>query len=139
MTVLADVNVLVAAHRRDHPAHERSLAVLDGRCRDGFALCAHTWNGFVRLVTHSAIFTAPTPTDLALATVAAWRDRPRSEVLHDTGDSWTIYARLCRQHQAQGNAVYDLHLAALAISHGCTLISSDRGFARIAGLDWAAP
>lgn len=139
MSLLVDVNVLVAAHRADHPQHARALATLDGIGRDGFALCAHTWNGFLRLVTHPKVFPDPTPLPTALAAVAAWRDRPRSAVLADTPTSWEAFARLCRQHQATGNALYDLHLAALAIAYDCALLSSDQGFARVSGLRWIDP
>lgn len=134
--MLVDVNVLVAAHRADHPRHHAALATLDGPCRDGFAWCAHTWNGFLRLVTHPQIFRDPTPLATALATIDTWRRRPRSECLADTAASWDVFARLCRQHQASGNAFYDLHLAALAIAHGYPLLSSDQGFARLAELRW---
>ena len=139
MSILVDVNVLVAAHRADHPLHAQALGSLDGMGRDGIALCAHTWNGFLRLVTHPQVFANPTPLPVALAAVAAWRDRPRSEVLTDTPTSWDVFARLCRQHQATGNAMYDLHLAALAIAHDCALLSHDQGFSRIAGLRWLKP
>jgi toxin-antitoxin system PIN domain toxin len=139
MSVLMDVNVLVAAHRVDHPAHARALMAVDGASRNGFALCAHTWNGFLRLVTHPQIFACPTPMAVALATVAGWRSRTRSEVLADTPASWAIFERLCQARQVEGNAVYDLHLAALAMAHDLVLLSSDQGFARIPGLRWAAP
>lgn len=139
MTALVDVNVLVAAHRCDHPAHAVCKASLDGAFRDGFALTAHVWNGFIRLVTHAQVFSNPTPLDIALATIEGWRRRPRSEILHDTAASWDIFARLCRQQRAVGNAVYDLHLAALAISHGRALLSSDTGFGSVAGLRWVQP
>jgi hypothetical protein len=139
MSMLVDVNVLVAAHRADHPRHRGALATLDGAGREGFAMCAHTWNGFLRLVTHPQVFADPTPLPTALAAVAAWRGRPRSETLTDTPASWETFTRLCRQHQAGGNAMYDLHLAALAIAHGCALLSGDQGFARIHGLRWIDP
>jgi toxin-antitoxin system PIN domain toxin len=139
MSALIDVNVLVAAHRPDHPAHQRCRDCLDGPCRDGFALTAHVWNGFIRLVTHDQVFAKPTPMDVALAAVDTWRRRPRSEVLSDSAASWEAFSRLCRQQRASGNAVYDLHLAALAIADDRLLISSDAGFGAIPGLRWQQP
>jgi predicted nucleic acid-binding protein len=38
-----------------------------------------------------------------------------------------------------GNLVPDTHLAALAIEHGLTLMTTDRGFARFPGLRWENP
>ncbi len=139
MMMLPDVNVLIAAHRQDHPSHAAAKAVLDQLGARGFAVCAHAWNGFIRLATHPGIFTPPTPLSIALDTVREWRGRPDARVLHDTSASWDAYERLCRTHAANGNAVYDLHLAALAIAHRCVLVSSDLGFGRIAGLKWKTP
>jgi len=139
VTALIDVNVLVAAHRRDHAQHPRARDLLDGRYRDGFALCAHTINGFLRLATHPSVFAKPTPVAVALATVESWRRRPRSEVLGDTDASWSAFARLCSAANATGNAVYDLHLAALALAHDRCLLSADAGFGHIAGLRWERP
>jgi toxin-antitoxin system PIN domain toxin len=137
--LLPDVNVLIAGHRVDHPAHAAAKQVLDQVGARGFALCAHAWNGFIRLATHPNIFAPPTPLGITLDTVREWRSRPDARVLHDTAGSWDAYERLCRAHGATGNAVYDLHLAALAIAHRCVLVSSDRGFARIDGLRWKTP
>jgi predicted nucleic acid-binding protein len=38
-----------------------------------------------------------------------------------------------------GNLTSDAHLAALAIEHGAQLCSTDRDFARFAGLRWRNP
>jgi uncharacterized protein len=139
MSLLLDVNVLVAAHRADHPAHARALALVDGEAGEGFAWCPHVRNGFLRLVTHPQVFADPTPMPVALAAVDAWQRRPMTIECGDTASSWLIFSRLCQQLQARGNAVYDLHLAALALSSGATLVSSDQGFARIDGLRWRVP
>lgn len=136
---LIDVNVLVAAHRADHPRHEACREALDGPYRQGFAWCAHTRNGFLRLVTHPGIFASPTPLGLALEAMDTWLRRPQAELLVDTSASWIRFRDLCHQHHASGNAFYDLHLAALALSHGRDLLSDDAGFARIPGLRWRRP
>ena len=138
--MLPDVNVLIAAHRLDHPAHASAKLVLDQVGARGFALCAHAWNGFIRLATHPTIFAPPTPLSITLDTIREWRSRPDARVLHDTSASWDAYERLCLAHRrATGNAVYDLHLAALAIAHRCVLVSSDLGFGQIDGLRWKTP
>ena len=38
-----------------------------------------------------------------------------------------------------GALVTDAYLAALAIEHGCELITTDSGFARFSGLRWRHP
>lgn len=49
------------------------------------------------------------------------------------------FESLCRAANARGSLVADAYLAALAIEHGCTWITSDRDYARFPGLDWRAP
>jgi predicted nucleic acid-binding protein len=46
---------------------------------------------------------------------------------------------LLARSSAGGNLVPDVHLAALAIEHGLTLVTSDAGFARFPGLAWQHP
>ena len=52
---------------------------------------------------------------------------------------WPIFARLCRESGAIGNLVPDAFLAALALEHGCELITNDGDFARFKGLRWRHP
>ena len=137
--MLLDVNVLVAAHRQDHPLHETCLAVVDGACAGGMAVCAHTWNGFLRLVTQPKLWRRATPPDVALEAVTRWRSRPNTRVLCDTAATWAHFDRLAREANARGNGFYDLHLAALAMGHDLVLVSDDRGFDRIRGLRWRPP
>ena len=61
--ILADVNVLVYAHREDLPQHERFSAWLGGEIESGrsFALCDASLTGFLRIVTNGRIFASPTP------------------------------------------------------------------------------
>jgi predicted nucleic acid-binding protein len=46
---------------------------------------------------------------------------------------------ISQDHGIRGNLVPDAYLAALAVSHGCRLATSDRGFARFPGLDFFDP
>jgi predicted nucleic acid-binding protein len=41
-----------------------------------------------------------------------------------------VFDRVCRESQCSGAVVSDAYLAALAIEHGCTLITCDNDFAR---------
>jgi hypothetical protein len=45
----------------------------------------------------------------------------------------------CREARAAGNLVQDAWFAALAIESGCEWITTDRDYARFAGLKWRAP
>ncbi|GDY14916.1 ribonuclease VapC [Planctomycetota bacterium] len=139
MTILPDVNVLLAAHRNDNPNHAEAAAVLDRIAGHGFALCSHTWNGFIRLSTLATVCQPPSPLKTVLEVVREWRSRPDSRVLVDTSASWEIFDRICLERSAVGNAVYDVHLAALAIAHRCLVVSYDRDFTTIPGVKWKPP
>jgi predicted nucleic acid-binding protein len=52
---------------------------------------------------------------------------------------WAVLQSLLLEGQALGNLVTDAHLAALAMQHGCVLMSSDADFARFGKLRWTNP
>jgi predicted nucleic acid-binding protein len=52
---------------------------------------------------------------------------------------WPIFVDLYRRVGVAGNRVPDAYLAALAIEHGATLATADRGFARYPGRRWEHP
>ena len=51
----------------------------------------------------------------------------------------TVFERLCRDAEATGKLVADAQHAAIAIEHGCTLVSTDSDFDRFPGLRWQHP
>lgn len=130
-----DVNVLVAASRRDHPHHAPALAWLDealAGCAAGarFSLLPMVASGMVRLVTHPKVFPEPTPTAAALAFVDAVRTAPGVETA-TVGGEWDAFADLCRAHVLTGNAVPDAWIAAAVRHHHEHLATFDRGFRRL--------
>ena len=60
-------------------------------------------------------------------------------MLEPTDRHWTILRSLLAEAQVRGPAVTDAHLAALAIEHGATLCTTDRGFARFPRLKTLDP
>ncbi len=137
---LVDVNVLVHAHRVEHADHEACRLAIDepGPAQE-IGLTMPVVNGFLRLVTHPGVFTRPTPMSLALQVVEEWAARASVRWIAPGERHFTGFRELCLRYGAAGNAVYDLHLAALAIEHGAVLWSLDGGFARIRELDWRNP
>lgn len=130
-----DVNILVAASRRDHPHHRRALAWLTGALADcaagaRFSLLPMVATGVVRLVTHPKVFPDPTPTDDALAFVDAIRTAPGVETPALDAE-WATFAELCRSHALTGNAVPDAWIAAAVRHHHEHLATFDRGFRRL--------
>lgn len=136
---LPDVNVLIYAHREDAPEHPRYAAWLRGLTASAapFALSGVVLAGFLRIVTNPRIFNPPTPMDTAIAFCEGLVTRPRAVIVAPGRQHWDIFVSLCRD--IQGPLVSDAYLAALAIEHGCELMTTDSDFARFPGLRWAHP
>ena len=140
MSLLLDVNVLVYAHRVDAPDHAAWRSWLEDQLRqdEPLLLPEAVLVGFLRVVTLPA-WKQPSPLDAALRFVDAVRIQPVSSICRPGLRTWATFAALCRESGATGNRVPDAWLAALAIEHGATLVTADRGFARFPGLSWRHP
>ena len=138
---LADVNVLVYAFRADAPGHAAHRAWLKEMVGsdEAYAVSDHVLAGFLRVVTHPRIFHPPTPLEAALAFAHAFRERANAVPLVPGARHWSIFTRLGREAEARGNLVPDAWLAALAIESGCEFVTTDRDYARFAGLRWRHP
>lgn len=139
--ILADVNVLVYAHRPDFPQHDRFSAWLNEEIQSGrsYALCDSSLTGFLRVVTNKRIFANPTPLDVALEAVEALRAQPGAIHLSPGPRHWALFVELCSTVGARADDIPDAHLAALAIESGSELVTADRGFGRFPGLRWSNP
>jgi len=96
-------------------------------------------SGFLRVITSPRAFDPPMPTERALSAVEALRSRPNCVVIAPGERHWEIFTRLCRETGIKGNLVPDAYLAALAIENGCEWVTTDRDYARFAGLRWRHP
>lgn len=139
--LLADVNVLVYAHREDAPHH--------AGCRDwletlingaqSFGYCDLVLSGFLRVVTHPKVFMRPSPLADALGFADQLRSRPNGVAVTPGPRHWSIFRSLCVDAGTKGNLVADAYLAALAIEAGCEWVTTDRDFSRFKGLRWRHP
>jgi uncharacterized protein len=139
--ILADVNVLVYAHRKDLPEHERVSAWLDEELASGrrYALCDASLTGFLRVVTNARVFSDPTPLAVALEFVDTLQGHEAAIQIAPGARHWHLFAKLCNFIGARGNDIPDAYLAALAIESGCELATADQGFGRFPGLRWSRP
>lgn len=138
---LADVNVLVYAHRaesQEHPAYAEWLTAL-ANGREPFGVSELGCSAFVRIVTNPKIWDSATDLGDALTFVDNLRRRPNARPLTHGPSSWEIFTKLCHEARARGKLVADAYHAALAIEHGCELVTADADFARFAGLRWRHP
>ncbi|MYH31017.1 MAG: type II toxin-antitoxin system VapC family toxin [Acidobacteria bacterium] len=136
---LPDVNVLIYAHREDAPEHERYASWLRAAAASPapVALSEVVLAGFLRIVTNRRIFDPPTPMETAISFCQGLVVRPRAVFVAPGRRHWDIFVGLCRC--VQGPLVTDAYLAALAIEHGCELMTTDSDFARFPGLRWGHP
>jgi toxin-antitoxin system PIN domain toxin len=133
---LVDTNVLIYAHRPEAERHEDYRDWLQGVV-DGpepYAVSDFAVNGLVRVITNRRIYKTPTPLDRALAAASQVRNQPHAEVVNPGPRFWPIFTDVCRSANAIGKLIPDAYLAALAIEHGCELITADRDFGRFPGL-----
>jgi toxin-antitoxin system PIN domain toxin len=133
---LIDLNVLMYAVNSAAPLHKKVLTwweeALSGD--EPVALCWAVLIGFVRIATRPGIFPRPLTVDDACARVDRWLAWPVVQVIGETETHWSLLKRLLAEVGSAGNLTTDAHLAALALSHGATLVSCDRDFARFSGL-----
>lgn len=138
---LPDVNVLIYAHREDAPEHDKCAAWLTSLAGGtaAFALSSVTLGGFLRIVTNPRIFKPATPMELALDFCRQLMARQTAAFLQPGPRHWAIMVDLIERSQVRGAMVSDAYLAALAIEHGCDLVTTDSDFARFPGLRWRNP
>ncbi|MBI4565971.1 MAG: type II toxin-antitoxin system VapC family toxin [Planctomycetes bacterium] len=139
--ILPDVNVLVYAFRKtssDHGAYRKWLEAAVN-AEEPFGVSDLVLSGFLRVVTHPAVFSPPDPLVDALRFVEALRTAPGAVRIDPGNRHWEIFTRLCRESGATGNMIPDAWLAALAIEWGCEWITTDRDYSRFRGLKWRHP
>lgn len=139
--ILVDVNVVVYAFRRDAQDHRRYADWLQELMDSAaaFGMVDMVLSGFVRIVTHPAIFDPPSTIKHAISYVDQIRQHPRCVSIAPGPRHWDIFSTLCRETGVTGNSVPDAYLAALAIESGSEWITADRGFSRFPGLRWRHP
>lgn len=138
---LPDVNILVNALRPDAPDHHECRAWLTSTANrpSPFALTSVVLSGAARILTHPRVFDPPSRIEDVLAELSRLRSLPNAVPIEPGRRHWAIFADLCKQAAVRGNLVPDAWLAALAIEHGCTLVTRDRDFARFSSLEWEPP
>lgn len=140
--LMPDVNVLVYAHREDSSPEHSSYAQWLKKLATGaepYALSVLVLAGLVRIVTNRRIFSRPSSPSEVFAFIREIVDRPNARVVGPGPDHLEIFTRLCLDAGASGNLVADAQHAAVAIEHGCTLVSTDSDFARFRDLRWRHP
>jgi toxin-antitoxin system PIN domain toxin len=140
--LVPDVNVLIYAHREDStPEHTAYAAWLTSLVTgvEPFALSVLTLAGLVRIATNPRIFVRPSTLDEVFDFIHELRARPTARVVAPGPKHLEILEDLCRKSNATGKLSADAQHAAVAVEHGCTLVTTDSDFDRFPGLRWQHP
>jgi len=122
-----DTNLLVYAHRRDSPFHDRASGLV-AAAAEGPSPWALRWpclHEFLAVVT---------------AQVEAWLASPTVVALGEADGYWQVLAGLVGPGRVQGPKVHDARIAALVRFHALDeLWCADRDFSRFPGLSVRNP
>jgi len=135
---VVDLNVLLYAVNSSSRQHPVARGWLES------AIASHeptglAWTvllGFLRLTTRPGILPRPLRVEEASEVISDWLAQPGVRLVMETDEHWLHLRRLLASSGTGGNLTMDAHLAALAISHGATLVSFDNDFARFPVLSW---
>jgi hypothetical protein len=139
--ILIDANILIYAIDQDSPHHARAQRWLEE------TLSGSTWVGlpwivilaFIRVTTRAGIVRNPLRPEQALAFVDAWLRQPHVTAVGPGEHHWRILSNLLRANGTAGNLTSDAHVAALALEHGCAIVSADSDFRRFSGVTLVNP
>ena len=139
--ILVDANLLLYAEDQLGPHHEQARAWWDSRLSGSapVCLCWPVLNAFIRIGTNPRVFDQPLMMAQAVARVQSWLDQPCTRLVNPTERHWIVFQQMLIEGQAAANLASDAHLAALALEHGCTLMSTDADFSRFPGIQWRNP
>ncbi len=138
---LLDANLLIYAYDASSPFHSRAREWFEETLSglDPVWLPWSSIHAFLRITTSSRILGNPFAVEEAVSIVGEWLERPTVSILEPGARYWPILSRLLPAAQARANLVMDAHLAALAMEHGATVLTTDRDFTRFDGLKWSNP
>jgi len=135
--IAVDTNILVYAHREESEWHAAAYAKL-AELAEARATWAIPWpciHEFLAIVTHSRIYSPPTPLLAAIDQVEAWLESPSLVLLAESDVHWRMLRESLASGKIVGAQVHDARIAALCLQHGVNeLWSADRDFGRFPNL-----
>lgn len=139
--LVLDVNVVLAAHRADHPHHGVVRPWFDSLVGgdDDFGVPDLVWASFLRVATNRRIFEVPSPVADAFAFIDATTSQRHHLPVAAGPRHLALVRRLCEEADASGDLVPDAVLGAIAVEHGATVITLDRDFFRFASVRHRRP
>jgi uncharacterized protein len=121
---LLDINVLLALLDADHVDHQRAHEWISGEIQHGWASCALTQNGFVRIISQPRYPSPVSPFEAV--------ERLRRATNTEYHEFWPCSISLLEDHRINSSHVHgprqvtDVYLLALAMEHGGRFVTFDR-------------
>lgn len=127
MTVLLDVNVLIALIDPSHVSHAAAHGWFSQTARDGWATCPIVENGVVRILSHSA-YPLPDSAGFPSRVAKVLRELRRAPGYTFWADDLSLLDtdRVDLDAVLGSRHVTDTYLLALAVKHGGKLATFDR-------------
>lgn len=142
MTATVDANVLLYASDESSPFHARAVGFLEELAR-GPALLYLFWPtvmAYLRIATHSSVFSRPLPVSSAIANVESLLSLPHVQTAAERDRFWATWREVATDATVTGNLVPDAHLVALMRENGVrTIWTNDRDFRRFEWIDVRDP
>jgi len=123
MRALLDVNVLLALLDASHVDHRRAREWISGKIQHGWASCALTQNGFVRIISQPKYPSLVSPSEAI--------DRLRRATSTEYHEFWPCSVSLLEERHVDPNHLHgprqvsDIYLLALAVQSGGRLVTFD--------------
>lgn len=140
--IAVDTNILVAAHRRDHPLHQRARAVVKQLAEGSstWSIPLHVLVEFYGKVTHAKIWKTPSSPAQAWDQIDQWLGSPTLRVIFADSRTLSSLRRMCEEQDIRGAKVHDARVAAVCVHNGVReLWSVDRDFSRFPELTTRNP
>ncbi len=139
--ILVDVNLLIYSIDRDSAHHSRAHGWFEG-VLNGTNLVGLPWIvilAFLRIATRAGVLRKPMSVETAVDYCQSWLDLGSVQLVVPGAHHWPIFRNLLLSVGTAGNLTSDVHLAALALEHGCAIYSADNDFKRFPGITHVNP
>ncbi len=135
--IAVDTAILIGAHRRGSPLHQRATAWL-ARLAEGpapWAIPVFCIAEFFRVVTHPRVFSPPSTIIQASDDLGRIVASPTVRVLLPGQRFLGLFLEIAAEAKATGNLAFDAQIAAVCLEHGADrILTTDRDFRRFGRL-----
>ena len=138
--ILPDVNLLLYASDENSVFHVAAADWLKSvLTTEQVFFSWHTVTGFLRIITNSRSSATPLTLEQAIEIVNSWLELDNTHLVYLEKKNWLLFSKILLEAQANGDLVMDAHVAAMAISCGATVASTDRDFSRFPDIKLVNP